>query len=149
MPRRGPRFAEPDPLKLLVQSVLSDNLIKKQYRVDWSRGNAARRLPRFEGHCYAASEAYWFLRGGERSSLQCKQLTLEDDDGRAWSHRWLETPDGEIIDLTIAKGEERKMKSYPYDEGRNLGFIKSKGAVSVRAQEIVDRVERARKLRLR
>lgn len=142
MPKR-PRFAKRDSLQLLVQSVLSDNLVKRQYRVDWSQKNAAKRYPRFEGHCYAATEAYWMLRGGDRSGLQPKQLTLD-----GWSHRWLETPDGEIIDLTIAPGDELKMKAYPYQEGRNRGFMKSKGKVSARAQEIIDRVERARQLRL-
>lgn len=148
MARQKPHFAKPDRLKLLVQSVLSDNLIKKQYRVDWGSKNATKRFPRFEGHCYAASEAYWFLRGGERSKLQPKQLTREDDDGKRWSHRWLETPQGEIVDLTLAKGEESKMKNYPYDQGRDRPFLKSGGAVSVRALEIVERVERARNLRL-
>jgi hypothetical protein len=146
MPRRGPPFAEPDQLKLLVQSVLSDNLIKRKYRTDWTR-NAAKRVPRFEGHCYAACEAYLFLKGGERSGLHPRQLTLEDDAGK-WSHRWLETSDGQIIDLTIGIGDERKMWDYPYEDGRQLGFMPSKGAVSVRAQEIIDRVKRARRLRL-
>lgn len=144
MARAQPRFAKPDKLKLLVQSVLSDNLVKPQYRVDWSDKGQAKHCPRFEGHCYAASEAYWFLRGGKESGLRTKQLSL-DDGG---SHRWLETGDGEIIDLTIGADEERKMKHFPYEEGRNRPFITGKGEISVRAQEIVDRVERARERRL-
>lgn len=40
------------------------------------------------------------------------------------------------------------MQRYPYSDGRNLPFMKGKGPVSVRAQEIIDRVERARRLRL-
>jgi hypothetical protein len=138
-----PKFVKPDRHKRVVQSVLSDNLIKPEYRVDWD-SRAAKRLPRFEGHCYAATEAYWHLKGGERSGLVVKQRT--DDDGS--SHWWLETADGSIIDLTIADGEERKMKFYPYDEGRDLSFMKPRGrAISARAQEIVDRVDRARLLR--
>ena len=136
-----PRFAPPDRLKRLVQAVLSDNLVKSTYRVDWSDRHA-RKYPRFEGHCYAATEAYWYLRGGDASGLQPRQRT--DEDG--WSHRWLETADGQIVDLTIADGEERKLKRYPYDEGRNLRFIKSKGPISARAQEVVDRVARAKRL---
>jgi hypothetical protein len=143
VPRQRPTFAAPDRLKRLVQSVLSDNLIQPKYRVDWNARDA-RRMPRFEGHCYSATEAYWHLKGGLESGLLIKQLTMDDRS----SHRWLETADGSIIDLTIADGEERKMRSYPYDDGRDMPFIKPRGrAISARAQEIVDRVERAKALR--
>jgi hypothetical protein len=143
VPRRRPIFAPPDRLKRTVQSVLSDNLIQPKYRVDWN-DRGARRMPRFEGHCYAATEAYWHLRGGPKSGLRIKQLT--SDDGS--SHRWLETPDGSIIDLTIADGEERKMDSYPYADGRDMPFIKPRGrTISARAREIVERVKRAQALR--
>ena len=115
MARTQPRFAKPDRLKVLVQSVLSDNLVK----------------------------AYWFLKGGKESGLRTMQLTHEGG-----SHRWLETDDGEIIDLTIGTGEERLMRHFRYEDGRDRPFIKGNGEISVRAQEIVDRVERARGRRL-
>jgi hypothetical protein len=59
------------------------------------------------------------------------------------SHWWLQTDDGEIIDITLVDDE---VSSFPYDEGKPKRFLRgsSGGRLSWRAAEIVERVERAR-----
>src|SRR4051794_41072682 len=90
-----------------VQGVLSKDLILPRYRGgDYE----------FDGHCYAASEAYLYL-AGEASGLQPMQLS-----DRGTSHWWLESEKGEIIDLTVGPDDGRS--DWEYDDGRPRRFLK-------------------------
>jgi hypothetical protein len=112
-----------------VQSVLSEDLALPKYRA----GPHA-----LDGHSYAASEAFRYLEGGDESGLQPMHLTHA-----GMSHWWLQTDDGEIIDITLVDDE---VSSFPYEQGKPKRFLRgsSGGGLSWRAAEIVERVERAR-----
>jgi hypothetical protein len=74
-----------------VQAVLTDDLILPKYR------GGKHEL---DGHCYAATEAYFYLEGRDRQRLRPMHLAE-----KGMSHWWLEQADGTIIDLTGADGD--------------------------------------------
>src|SRR4051794_8289496 len=123
--RKRKVYAPTSRLARQVQGVLSKDLILPRYR-----GGDCE----FDGHCYAASEAYFHLAGGEASGLQPMQLS---DAGT--SHWWLRTESGDIIDLTM--GPDDGSSDWHYDDGRPRRFLKgnARGGLSWRAAEIVER----------
>jgi len=104
-----------------VRSVLTPDLLRPEYRT------GARRP--YAGHCYAASEAYYHLRGGRLAGFTPMTARHEGE-----SHWWLRGPRGEIIDLTA----EQFAVPVPYGVGRGCGFLT--GTPSRRAQIIIERV---------
>lgn len=67
------------------------------------------------GHCYVASEAYFYASGGEESNLDiyCHSYV----DGTHWYLKRENT----WIDLSVES--ESEMVDYPYQEGRRRAFI--------------------------
>lgn len=112
-------------LSTLVLTNLDDSLLKPKYL-------KADKHPLF-GHCYAASEAMFYLLGGKRSCYRSKVLRL-DKDNTHWYLVNLET--GENLDLTAAQFEE----PLQYENGRGCGFLTS--TPSSRANTILKRVNK-------
>jgi len=71
-----------------------------------------------EGHCYVASEAYFYADGGEDSDLDPHCLSWENGG----THWFLQNSDnGEIIDLSIEQREDGY--PIPYGEATRRAFI--------------------------
>lgn len=104
-----------------IQSVLSPDLLKKQYRGETGVG----------GHCYAASEACFHMLGGSASGWTPQ--VYKSPDG--WTHWWLKHEAGAICDPTA----EQFPYVFPYHLGRGNGYLTK--APSKRAKEILRRVE--------
>jgi hypothetical protein len=105
-----------------IQSVLTPDLLKPEWRIDWSPDNP------LHGHCYAASEALYHLLGGKRAGWMATH---------GEGHWWLENRStGERLDPTAGQYQDREP---PYDMGRRAGFLTKKP--SQRAQTIIDRVK--------
>lgn len=132
--RKRPAVADPDRLAKEIQAVLSDGLIKPRYRV-----RASERRSTYNGHCYHASEAYLYL-----ASSRTRSLTPMNRSQGGESHWWLLDAHGKVIDLTLAPGD--KPGRFPYEEGVRRSFRKGKGrdGLSEAAEEVVERVQRAR-----
>jgi len=71
---------------------------------------------RVDGHCYVASEAYFYADGGEDSDLMPACLSWPNG-GTHWFLRNGE----EIIDLSVETVQEAER--IPYDDARNRAFI--------------------------
>lgn len=70
-----------------------------------------------EGHCYVASEAYFYADGGEDSDLDV--YCLSHSNGTHW---FLKNPEnGEIVDLSIEKPQDGY--SIPYEDATHRAFI--------------------------
>ena len=128
-PREPPKLAPRDKLIREIQKVLTPDLIIEQHR-------GGRR--RYDGYCYVASEAYFYLAGGRDAGLRPMQRT--DQSGS--SHWWLVDDKERVIDLTLGAGE--KPGRFPYREDTRRTFRKIKGGPSARARTIIRRVEAAR-----
>jgi len=109
-----------------IKSKLSPDLLKPKYRLINSYN------PMY-GHCYIASEALFHLNGGKASGLSIKRA--RDDFGI--SHWWLESDDGEILDLTA---DQYKVFGFdpPYSKGVKTGFLTKEP--SKRAKLLMSRV---------
>lgn len=70
------------------------------------------------GHCYTASEAFHAAASGEldqkESPYRACHYTHEDV-----SHWFVETPDGDVVDLTYQQFDT----GVPYEEGEGMGFL--------------------------
>jgi len=73
-----------------------------------------------EGHCYIASEAYFYAKGGQDSNLDIYCLSWSDvDPNYSGTHWYLKGDDW--IDLsveTVAQAEQ-----IPFEKGRRRAFI--------------------------
>jgi cytidine deaminase len=108
-----------------IQSVLTGDLLKKRYR------NVAG-TNRFFGHCYAASEAYYHMRGAAESGFMPMVLRL-GKGGTHWFLRHVNT--GKIVDITARQFKKR----VNYSAAKPCGFLTKKP--SKRAATIIQRVE--------
>jgi len=68
-----------------------------------------------EGHCYVASEAYFYANGGEDSDIDIYCLSHEHG-----THWFLER-DGTVLDLSIEQTEHGR--HIPYDDATRRAFI--------------------------
>lgn len=112
----------------LIQKVLTPDLLKPEYVKD-NEGN-----PMY-GHCYAATEALYYLLGGRKSGWH----PCRGKDAEGVTHWWLRNAGGKILDPT-AEQYESVGKKPPYGEGRRGPFLTQQP--SKRANEIISRVER-------
>lgn len=108
-----------------VRSVLTDDLLKPQYR------DKVDRKPT-SGHCYAASEAIYHMMGGRESGWTPMQVRHEGE-----SHWFLKHQDGTIIDPTADQFDT----PIPYGKAVGRGFLTKQP--SSRAQTIIDRVQKS------
>lgn len=115
-----------------IQKVLTDALLTPKYR-------AKPRVHVTEGHCYAASEALYYLLGGKGSVL-VPQVSSWESNGEKLTHWYLKNSDtGEILDPTVEQFLVKK-EAPPYDKGKGCGFLTKQP--SRRAQKILDMVSK-------
>jgi hypothetical protein len=105
-----------------VREVLTDDLLHPRYR------RLANRRPT-TGHCYAASEALFYLLGGKAAGLQA--AVVRHEGGVHW---FLRLADGTVIDPTA----DQFATWPPYDRARGIGFLTP--GPSARAREIIRRL---------
>ena len=110
-------------LSQAIISALTPNLLKPQFR--------GSEHP-LTGHCYVASEALYHL-----SDDSLKPMRARDDQGVV--HWWLETLEGEILDLTAGQYYDLGRKP-PYDRKRSGGFLTKEP--SKRAQVVIQKVRK-------
>jgi hypothetical protein len=113
---------DPQALMKSIRIVLTDDLLKPEYRL---RGD---RRPT-SGHCYAASEALYHLMGGKAAGLTPVQLHHEGD-----SHWYLRTSEGTYLDPTA----DQFATVPPHAHGTGRGFQTREPAK--RTAEIIRRV---------
>lgn len=118
---RARRGGDLDDLGVKIRSVLTDDLLKPEYRDN----------PRpYAGHCYVASEVYYHLAGGKAAGY--KAMGMEHEGSQHW---WLENKDGQVVDLTA----EQFKTPVPYHKGKGRGFLTKDP--SKRAQTIIQRLD--------
>lgn len=116
------RFAD-NPLARAVRAALSPDLLKPEWR---------DAPPPYGGHCYVATEAYYFLAGAARSGLRPTVIRHEGT-----THWFLLDAAGAVTDLTL----EQFRTPVPYAQGRGCGLQnKDQTVPSKRAQVVIDRV---------
>jgi hypothetical protein len=114
----------------LIQKVLSPDLLKPAY-ITINRDN------HMYGHCYAATEALYYLLGGKESGWH----PCRGKDTEGITHWWLSNTAGQILDPTVEQYTSVGKKP-PYLSGRNGPFLTQQP--SKRANEIMARVKRIR-----
>jgi len=112
-----------------IHKVLSDDILSKKWRLIKSKED-----DKTFGHCYAASEALYYLLGGDKSGL--KPQVGKDDNGN--THWWLKDSNNIIIDPTANQFYSKGIEP-PYKNGKGCGFLTN--FPSKRAKEIIRRVE--------
>jgi hypothetical protein len=103
-------FVEPDETAAEIRQWLREHpeIAKDKYHAE--RGSV-------EGHCYVASEAYFYADGGEDSDLEVYCLSHEQG-----THWFLKNPErGEILDLSIEAPEDGE--HIPYEQATHRAFI--------------------------
>lgn len=108
-----------------IKAVLSDDLLKPQYRCLTNKHITT-------GHCYAASEALYHIFG---SSLNWIPVCGRDETGTHW---WLKSRHtNEILDITSEQFTFFGKKP-PYENSRPCGFLTKQP--SKRAKTIINRL---------
>lgn len=103
-----------DNLIIKIQDSLNDSLLTSKYK-------KLNRVSKFEGHCYAASEAlYHFLGGKENGYTPVVASWIEND--KKYTHWWIKDKNNNIIDVTANQFYEKNQKP-PYESGKNCGFL--------------------------
>jgi hypothetical protein len=114
-----------------IQSVLSTNLLSDEYLERWKDGS-----PITFGHCYAATEALWYL-WGRKNHFFPNRVKWTDKNGLENVHWYLRRKsDGEIVDPTMMQFEEYP----PYRLGKPIIFP-SFPKKSKRCKEILRRIK--------
>ena len=137
-------------VKQAIIKSLSPDLLEKKWRL-----LVPPDAPAVAGHCAIASEAFYWLAGGKEAGfvpVVCSYY--KDDKGEYWlgkippenshkeTHWWIrgskngERGKGEVYDITA----EQYNFPFPYQYGRNSGFMQPQGLPSKRAKIIMERV---------
>ncbi len=97
-------------IKEAIMKSLDDSLLKPGWKKVSPRNNVT-------GHCYAASEALFYLTGG--SEKWTPQVGKDENDGTHW---WLLSKEnGKIEDVTASQFTDFG-KEPPYENGKGCGF---------------------------
>lgn len=142
-------------IKRAIIDSLSEDLLTPQYRAGLSPDD-----PPETGHCAVASEAFYHIAGGKQAGFMpvvCGYSTFGEDQlifdpaARAAAkkkgavcetHWWIRGAQngqrgaGDIFDVTAAQYPF----AFPYENGRNTGFMQPQQKPSKRAQIVIDRV---------
>lgn len=142
-------------IKSAIIDSLSPELLTPQYRAGLSPDD-----PVETGHCAVASEAFYYLAGGKEAGFMpvvCGYSTHGDDalifdpaarakaeaKGAAReTHWWIKGQKnglrgaGDVFDVTAGQYPF----AFPYENGRNTGFMQPQQKPSRRAQVVMDRV---------
>lgn len=150
-------FAE---IKRAILDALTPDLLAPQYRAGLKPGD-----PVETGHCAVASEAFYHLAGGRQAgfipvvcgyTVTADGRMVFDAAARAAAHAesaacarethwWIRGPKngcrgaGAVFDVTAAQYGF----PFPYEKGRNTGFMQPQQKPSKRAQVVIDRVTAA------
>lgn len=116
-----------------IQSVLTPDLLKGIWNKQFDNPMA--------GHCYAATEALFWLLGGPDSDWKPYVLshkTFPDRLAEGETHWFLKNKNtGEILDPTKEQFEDTPI---PYDNGISNGMMNYPKGGSKRAREIIKRI---------
>lgn len=107
-----------------IVACLSDDLRRAPYKGHDNR---------LRGHCYVASEALFYLKGGKRAGL--KPMFVKHEGAPHW---FIVDASGIVTDLTA--GQFRT--PVPYHLAKGKGFLTA--APSARAAEVIRRVKAAK-----
>lgn len=142
-------------IKSAIIDSLSAELLTPQYRAGLTPDDPAET-----GHCAVASEAFYYLAGGKDAgfmpvvcgySTQGDDVLVFDPAARARAeakgaaretHWWIKGQKngrrgaGNIFDVTAGQYPF----AFPYENGRNTGFMQPQQKPSKRAQVVMDRV---------
>jgi hypothetical protein len=94
-----------------IHAVLTPDLVYRDYRHDPGE--------LYEKCCYPMTEAFFHFLGGRSVGLQPMNLVEFDEEGRRWSHWWLQAGSS-VIDLSNRDG--RPLPGFPYEDGRKRNF---------------------------
>lgn len=145
-------------IKRAIIDSLSPDLLTPQYRAALSPDD-----PPETGHCAVASEAFYHIAGGKQAGFMpvvCGYSTFDSNDSKRLifdpaaraaankkgavceTHWWIrgekngQRGAGNIFDVTAAQYPF----AFPYEKGRNTGFMQPQQKPSKRAQIVIDRV---------
>ncbi len=136
-------------IKRAIISSLDSSLLEKKYRELLKAGD-----PPEKGHCAVATEAFYHLAGGRKAGFMPVVCSYDVSDSgkmhfgfpsgkmRRDTHWWLRGPNGrergtgKILDITAGQFA----MPFPYEHGRNTGFMQPQQKPSRRAQIVIDRV---------
>jgi hypothetical protein len=132
MPRNIlPRNVHEAAVARAVQRALSLGDLTPAYRA--ARGAGCDAMT---GHCFAATNAFWHLMGGNEGPYRPKQVRVA-----GVSHWFLiDTRSDTVVDLTASQFGKTRV---PYEEGRRVGMRARPGGDSEpteRAKRIIERV---------
>jgi hypothetical protein len=111
-----------------IQHVLTKDLLTSKYK-EIAKNHT-------EGHCYAASEALFYLLGGKHNGFTPQVATFEKNGGKL-THWWIKDSKGKVLDPTSEQFYASNMTP-PYDVGKNIGFLTK--YPSKRARTIIERI---------
>lgn len=142
-------------VKNAIRKCLSPDLLTPEWRAQVDLSN------KVAGHCTVASEAFFYFVGGRDAGYSpavctyyknaagkktCKGLTDAAIKHGKWdrqTHWWVQGPKGtdkgagRVHDLTSAQFDY----VFPYDKGRRWPFQQPRGGPTLRAEELIGRVE--------
>lgn len=115
-----------------IQSVLTKDLLKGMWNKEFSNPLA--------GHCYAATEALYWMLGGTESDWKTyvlSHLSWPEGLDEGETHWFMRNSKGEILDPTAGQFEGQEIA---YDKGRYNSMMNHPKGGSKRAREIMRRV---------
>lgn len=125
---------------LKIQSVLTPDLLKGIWKGDHISN-------KFKGHCYAATEALYWILGGPKSGYDPYVMSnatypeLLKNEGE--SHWYLKNRiTGKVLDITKDQFGDYDID---YDRGKINGMMNHPFGGSKRAKEIINRIEKLEK----
>jgi len=142
-------------IKQAIIDSLTPDLLEPKYRALLAPDD-----PVETGHCAVASEAFYHLAGGKQAGFMpvvCgyavtasgdmdftpeARAAAEKNGARRETHWWIKGPQqakrgaGAVFDVTVAQYPQ----AFPYENGRNTGFMQPQQKPSCRAQVVMDRV---------
>lgn len=111
-----------------IRENLTPDLLKPKYR---KRVMAGAHFT--TGHCYVASEAFYYMTGAEHGEWEPHHIMHEDE-----SHWYLKNKiTGKVVDITA----EQFTTPIFYEHGKRMAFLTD--APSIRCQLLLDRIHKA------
>jgi hypothetical protein len=143
MPRSSKkRAARYDDLAVLVHRAI--DLLEDAELID--NGGADETFARYNGYCARACSAYAYLaefdqRAAARADHHGMRLRVlrEPDAEYGDSHYWLESDDGEVLDL-IFEQRKKPHRRIPYDEGKGAAVMKARHDKHLPARKDTQRI---------
>lgn len=115
-----------------IKSVLTPDLLKGTWRKPSDNP--------MKGHCYVATEAFYWILGGDKSNISTYVITHKvfpkelEAGGTHWFAK--DNSTNEIYDITKSQFKG----NIPYSKGRRNGMMKYPKGGSKRAREVIKRI---------